>query len=195
MTAAEVAFAAGGFQRSSLRKITMEAGANLASVHYHFGSKEKLLLAVFSRLIQPVNRERLRQLDGAEARHGPDPVPVEELLRIFLGPVVKRLKGGGIFPRLLARMHQDPHPAAAKIAGELLRPIVARFMGALGRAAPHLSETQILLRGGFLFGAMAQTFGAGSLVVRAVAGEEIPHDPDLLLEELIQFGAAGFCNA
>ena len=53
LDAAESLFAEHGIQASSLRMITQRAGANLAAVHYHFGSKEGLVRAVFSRRLSP----------------------------------------------------------------------------------------------------------------------------------------------
>ena len=47
LDAAERLFALTGIGGTSLRAITSEAGANLASIHYHFGSKEALLEARF----------------------------------------------------------------------------------------------------------------------------------------------------
>ena len=46
---AERLFALNGFQKVSVRDITAAAGVNLASVNYHFGSKDELLLEIFSR--------------------------------------------------------------------------------------------------------------------------------------------------
>ena len=43
LDAAEKLFSEHGIQASSLRMITHQAGANLAAVHYHFGSKEGLV--------------------------------------------------------------------------------------------------------------------------------------------------------
>jgi AcrR family transcriptional regulator len=62
LDAAERLFAAHGFAGTSLRAVTKEAGVNLAAVHYHFGTKEDLLRAVLSRIVIPVNRERLEML-------------------------------------------------------------------------------------------------------------------------------------
>ena len=42
LDAAERLFSDQGFESTSLRQITTEAGANLAAVNYHFGSKENL---------------------------------------------------------------------------------------------------------------------------------------------------------
>ena len=47
--AAERLFALHGFQNVSVRDITAEAGVNLASVNYHFGSKDALLFEIFRR--------------------------------------------------------------------------------------------------------------------------------------------------
>ena len=64
---AERLFAEQGIGATSLRQIIGVAGVNLAAVHYHFGSKEALLEAVFARRIERVNRERLEMLDRVEA--------------------------------------------------------------------------------------------------------------------------------
>ena len=55
LDAAKYLFAQRGVDATSLRHITAEAAANLASVNYHFGSKEALFRAVFVRRIGPVN--------------------------------------------------------------------------------------------------------------------------------------------
>ena len=59
---AERLFAERGIDATSLHHITAEADAKLASVNYHFGSKEELIRELFARRIGPINRERLDQL-------------------------------------------------------------------------------------------------------------------------------------
>ena len=44
---AEKLFALNGFDGTSVRDIAHEAGVNLAMISYYFGSKEKLMEAVF----------------------------------------------------------------------------------------------------------------------------------------------------
>ena len=68
LDAGERLFAELGIAGASMRAITQEAAANLAAVHYHFGSKEGLVRAVFSRRLGPLNRERVERL--ASARRG-----------------------------------------------------------------------------------------------------------------------------
>src|SRR4249919_1716965 len=66
--AAERLFALHGFQNVSVRDITAEAGVNLASVNYHFGSKDALLFEIFRRRTAELNRERARMLHEASDR-------------------------------------------------------------------------------------------------------------------------------
>lgn len=51
LQAAEKLFATRGFVGSSVRDIAQEAGVNVAMIAYYFGSKEKMLLAIFSHRI------------------------------------------------------------------------------------------------------------------------------------------------
>ncbi|MEJ2200328.1 MAG: TetR family transcriptional regulator, partial [Desulfuromonadaceae bacterium] len=64
LDAAEELFARQGFHATSLRAITGGAQVNLAAVNYHFGSKDGLLEAVFSRRLTPLNQERQRRLEA-----------------------------------------------------------------------------------------------------------------------------------
>src|SRR6476619_3946953 len=91
LDAAESLFSEHGIQAASLRAITQQAGANLAAVHYHFGSKEGLVRAVFSRRLEPMNSERLRMLDAADLERE-DGRSLEEVLCAFLAPPLRRMR-------------------------------------------------------------------------------------------------------
>ena len=70
LDAAESLFMEHGFEATSLRAITAAAGVNLASVNYHFGSKEVLFQAVLTRRLDPMNQERLDLLTTLERESG-----------------------------------------------------------------------------------------------------------------------------
>ncbi len=53
LDSAESLFAEHGFEGTSLRQITSAAGVNLASVNYHFRSKDELIRAIFARRVEP----------------------------------------------------------------------------------------------------------------------------------------------
>ncbi|MDB6077298.1 MAG: transcriptional regulator, TetR family, partial [Akkermansiaceae bacterium] len=64
--AAEHLFADDGFEKVSVRDITNRAGANVAAVNYHFGSREGLVEIVMARYINPISEERIARLEGLE---------------------------------------------------------------------------------------------------------------------------------
>jgi AcrR family transcriptional regulator len=55
-------FAKNGREKATIRDICTLAGANVASVNYHFGSKEKLYVAVLQDYIERENRRNPRDL-------------------------------------------------------------------------------------------------------------------------------------
>ena len=59
---AEAMFSESGYRAVSLRSITRRCEANIAAVHYHFGSKEILLDRIFEQRSAAINDERLRLL-------------------------------------------------------------------------------------------------------------------------------------
>ena len=190
LDAAEGLFAEHGIQASSLRAITQQAGANLAAVHYHFGSKEGLVRAVFSRRLGPLNQERVRQLEECERAEG----GVEEVLRAFVGPVLKMKReapeGSRRFSRLMGRSFTEPSEEVRAIMTEEFGPMIRRFSAALARRLPHLPQPEILWRLHFAAGAMAHTAACGYLLEHHSEGACRAADPEAL-EHLITFLSAG----
>jgi AcrR family transcriptional regulator len=190
LDAAESLFAQHGVQAASLRAITQQAGANLAAVNYHFGSKEGLVRAVFSRRIGPLNQERLRRLDECERREG----AIEEVLRAFIEPVLRLRReapeGSRQFARLMGRSFSEPNEEVRAIMTEELGPMVRRFAEALARRLPHLPRLEILWRFHFVAGAMAHTTSCGDLLEHYSDGACRAGDPEAL-EHLVTFLSAG----
>jgi AcrR family transcriptional regulator len=56
LDSAELLFAQQGIASTSLRAITDHADVNLASVNYHFQSKDALVQAVLNRRLNPINQ-------------------------------------------------------------------------------------------------------------------------------------------
>ena len=83
LDAAEALFAENGIAATSVRSILAAAGANVAAVHYHFGSKEKLVEGVFRRRAEKIANDRVRGLKRALAN--PDTTwRLERIVRAFL---------------------------------------------------------------------------------------------------------------
>src|SRR5690606_37385423 len=111
LDAAEELIAEKGFRNVSLRQITRNAGVNTAAVNYHFGSRDTLVAEVLARVIRPINQQRLRLLDLAEAKHT-GPVPLEEILEAMHRPVVAEMKKSPlqtpVYLRLAGRCLSEP---------------------------------------------------------------------------------------
>ncbi|PPK98705.1 AcrR family transcriptional regulator [Kineococcus xinjiangensis] len=78
LTAAREAFAEGGYDATSMRRIAATAGVDPALLHHHFGSKERLFLAAVRAPADPA------ELMPAVAAGGPDGAG-ERLVTTFLG--------------------------------------------------------------------------------------------------------------
>src|SRR5690606_20854607 len=84
---AERLFADKGFTETSLRTLTQEAQVNLAAVHYHFGSKERLFAEILGRIVAPVNAERVRRFDELQRNLGA--LQLEAVIEAFLAPAIE----------------------------------------------------------------------------------------------------------
>ncbi len=205
LDAAEQLFADNGFAASSVRAITSAAEVNLAALHYHFGSKEGLVEAVFARRIGPLNRERLEKLQAVEDRFPSSPPSVESILEAFFGPPLRLVADpsgrGEIFVRLMGRAYSEPGDFFDEIVARHYSQPFSRFLKALGRALPQLPAEQLFLRTHFLIGMLAHTLSHTLRIIRKRAqGDSIPIDPRVVPERLdveqtiralVSFGTAG----
>ncbi len=193
---AEQLFAQRGIDATSLRAITAAAGANLASVNYHFGSKDALFREVVARRIGPVNAERLRLLDEAQRKANGNP-SLESVLSAFLAPALhlqsQRPQEGKNTMHLMGRLYSDPRADELKklLYGEF-KEVFQRFTPALKRAAPDLEHDEIIWRFFFVVGAMAHLMSAGDVLDHASNGLCNLEDVEANLSRLVAFSAAGF---
>ena len=188
---AERLFAEQGFPSTSLRDITAEAGVNLASVNYHFGSKEALLAALLDRRFRPMNDLRLERLDGLEssAVARGNPIPVADVIRAFLAPPFEQQMLGvwsPTFLRLVGRIHAETNEQHRATFEGLFKTVRDRFTVALQNSLPHLGESTVRQRMLFLMGSMAF----------AMARNVMPSDENAVKqndihETLIQFDTRG----
>ena len=88
---AERLFATKGYEAASIRDITTEAGVNLAPIHYHFGSKEKLLEELLKKKLDWLNQERLNALIKLEESSKGAPLRPSVILEAFFGTLLKMM--------------------------------------------------------------------------------------------------------
>ena len=196
LEAAERLFALRGFEVASLREITAEAGANLAAVNYHFGSKDKLILAVVKRMFQPVNEHRLQLLDALEAKAAGKPLPVEAILEALFRPplelVSQPAQGGWFFPRLLTFCLTEPGAYLKPLMEDEFAQRTRRFHAALQLACPSLSKAEVRWRLHFSTGAFIHTAGNPQLLEITSEGLCKATDLESVLVRIVRFCSAGF---
>ena len=193
LNAAEQLFAEHGIGATSLRAVTSGASANLASVHYHFGSKEALIEAVFARRLEPLNRERCRLLDAEEAAAGGAP-SIESIVNAFVAPAMRLAYnpagGGEHFMLLIGRLYSEPGDLAIRIT-EQFGEVFQRFTSALSRGLPHLSRTDLLWRFLFMVGSFSMPLMGRHFIPRRTGGLCDPSDVENNIKRLVAFLAAG----
>jgi AcrR family transcriptional regulator len=192
LDAAESLFSEHGIQAASLRAITQQAGANLAAVHYHFGSKEGLVRAVFSRRLKPLHEERMKLLDACDLDSAG---AVEQVLKAFMVPLLRVARetpeGTRGFARLMGRAFSEPAEEVRAMVGEELAETIQRFMAALRRVLPYVPEQELLWRFHFTAGALGHTVACGYLLEKYSQGMCQPGNVGEALDFLVSFLAAG----
>ena len=190
---AERLFGERGFPATPLRDITAEAGVNIASVNYHFGSKEGLLAEVLERRLKPINARRLELLDAVEERGGDEPPELEAVIRAFLSPPFHSLRVWGAdgqgFLRLVGRIHSETNEDFRATFVKQFDEVFKRFTAALRRALPNLDDADLSWRMLFIVGSMAFTMSWGPTLV--ASGSGAAHAPEDVLESLVLYAAAG----
>ncbi|MFJ7785706.1 TetR family transcriptional regulator [Streptomyces fungicidicus] len=148
LNAAEHLFAEHGYRGTSVRAITRLAGANLAAVGYHFGSKAELMAAVARRVIEPINTAQCAGLDELLAR---TPCPlVSELVEAFAGPLFDEMsagdEAGARTSRLIVRILSDPAEEARGWTGPAEETVRERYLAAFARVLPGLPPEELWFR-------------------------------------------------
>jgi AcrR family transcriptional regulator len=193
--AAERLFALHGFQNVSVRDITAEAGVNLASVNYHFGSKDALLFEIFRRRTSELNRERARMLHEANGRHGGKP-PVREILQAFFEPPLRWASPENNARRIAREFLIRARSEGTQDMREALRTDVshlARFAEAMMGARPDLPKEEVYWRLHFVLGmAHNNRFAEFDRLHHLSCGLTREADVDALLSRMLDFAQAGF---
>ena len=192
--AAERLFALHGFQNVSVRAITAEAGVNLASVNYHFGSKDGLLFEIFRRRPAELSRERARMLHEANDRHEGKP-PVRDILEALFAPPLKWADPAGdrrISVQFIIRARSE---GTAQMRDVLQNDVshLRRFADALIAARPELALEDVYWRLHFCLGMVHNNrFAEFDRLHHLSDGLTREQDADGLLGRMLDFAEAGF---
>ncbi len=159
LDSAERLMAEHGIDGVSLRQILSAAGANTAALHYHFGSKEKLIEAILRRQGVDINLRRRALLDAIDAS-GRTPT-VRDVVDALLDPMTELLdrhgEAGRRFLRFLARLQSDRTGVIQRLEKEYFPDVLGRVGRMLRTACPHLPERERGRRITMMLDAMLQS--------------------------------------
>jgi AcrR family transcriptional regulator len=138
-----------GFEGASTREIAKAAGANLAAIVYHFGSKDALYLAVAEHVVASIRarvgpaialiQSQVDQLDPAAAR-----MMVAQLLGTMVDVIVGNPEAER-WARFMIREQLDPTAAFEVIYGFMgeAHALVARMVGIATAGDPESANVKI----------------------------------------------------
>lgn len=196
---AECLFMTHGYDGTSMRQITGDAGVNLAAANYHFGSKEALLQAVLGRRLDWLNAERLRILDAMESQAAGKPLKPSQIVDGFFGTLLRmaddEARGGITFLRLLGRTLTEPSDFIRTFLAGEYREVLERYKVALFLALPDVPKAEIVWRFHFMLGATSYAI-AGTDALRLITDWQIEDADatdrlDRLLPRLMSFLLGG----
>jgi AcrR family transcriptional regulator len=188
--AAEWLVAEHGFDGVSTRDIVARAGANVAAVNYHYGSKNRLLMEIFRTRAAELNRERTRLLRAAlEATPG-EP---RAILRALVEPPTLWVdEDRRIALRFLNRARNEGPLEMREIIRTDVRHL-RRFADALAEALPDLPAEELLWRLHFAVGVLHHNQPSDYARLSILSdGLCTPDDREALLRRLLEFICGGF---
>jgi AcrR family transcriptional regulator len=193
LRAAERLFAENGYEASSVRDITNEAGCNVAAVNYHFGGKDSLYVETFRNLLSELRDRRIERIRSEMAAAGGAATLelfLETMANAFLEPLVDEGRGQ-LLLSIVSREMVDFRLPREVFLGEFIHPLLEVANEQLRRVGPPLDPMTANLCVMSLVGQLLH-------VLKARAMTRVHEDHRIVPEELaehvrhvVRFSAAG----
>jgi len=199
LDSAEILFAKKGFAATSLRAISFEAGCNIASVNYHFGTKADLFLTVYNRKILPLNQQYQKKLSNLEDEAVDEPIQLEKVLHIIINPILRMREelgeAGDCFISLVAQAYMATDERFRGNLHGLTMEVHQRFITVFKRALPDVPPANV----NFMFHLILRIIAYALACINAdncllgdvrLAGQT----PEEVEDLFVNFAAAGICS-
>ena len=185
-------FAEKGFDLTSVRDITTDAGCNVASVNYHFGGKDNLYLETFRSMLAFLRDQRLSVLDELMKRTPPP--TLEEFLRSFAEGFIDPLTDesrGRLFMALVSREMFDARLPQDVFLNEFIHPILERAMAALAEFGPSLEPAAASMCFMSMVGQLLHALRTHHLFTTQGASELMPERLSDYVAHFVTFSVGG----
>ena len=189
-------FAEQGFKATSLRQITQKAGANVASVNYHFGSKKEMLNELIRRRVEPLNKRRFALLEKYRVEAAGQPIPLEKIFEAFFLPFFQSVapytdKDTMDLIHIIERLTEQPTLRQA-VYDEHFKKLSITILEALSETLPELEPAELHWRFHFSVTLMLSSMSTRQRVGNSSKELCAPEDIEGMVARLIQFICAGF---
>jgi len=191
LDAAEYLFAERGFADTSVRDLTGAAECNIASVNYHFGSKDNLYVEVFRRALGEMREDRLRAIEAAAA----DGLTTESLVRAFAESFIQPLMAdparGDRLMQLYSREMAQPLLPEDMFHREMFEPVSEAMAEAMQRLYPGIDAFRILLVLVSLGGQLVHLVQMNRCFLKAGIPVTEQIDLEAAVDHIVAFSTAG----
>ncbi len=191
LNVAEQLIAERGYAGTTVRAIANRANANLAAVNYHFGSKEDLFRAIFSRIAKPIVAQQLEILDELQQKEA---LPsVEEILTAFLKPCFYKIVQDESFrtvrAQFMGRCWSEPEPLQSIASGEFMESRLA-FLNILQQVIPNCSRRDLNWKLDLVIATLIRVQNEAGKPESLLKSSQ-PEDVDYAVEYLVRFLTPG----
>ncbi len=199
LDSAEELFAERGFFGASVRDITDHSGQRLASVNYHFGSKENLFRDVLLRRSEVLQHDRLEMLERVGPR-GSQRERTRLVASAYVSPVAVRAREGQGFRNylgLIAQVGSSRLPVLSLVAHHF-NPSAQRFLDAFAAIFPRCSARRLHHAYQFMLAATLYGFSDNRRLESMTGGVLRSDDFEAIARDLIPFitaGVLGLCGS
>ena len=137
----------------TLRDITDAANANVASVAYHFKSKDNLVILVFGEAIDEVTSRQVQRVQTLRPEH-----TLRDLIEVWLHPLLSPSGQEDREAKLWRIIQRGAAEKAPGLLANMLRaanPVEMTLLPLLASHLPHLGPDELLFRHNAIIGGLA----------------------------------------
>jgi len=183
------------FHGTSVRDITEHAQVRLASVNYHFVSKEILFRDVMLRRGAALGRDRFALLDQV-ATQGPRRRRTRAVVHAFVAPTALRAAESEGWRNYLALTAQvaTSRLEALSLLAPYFNPAALRFVDALGVIHPGSGQRALTHSFSFMLASTLYAFSGNQRLESMTHGALRSDDVQAIAEDLIEFCTAAIMH-
>ena len=193
MEAAGKLFAANGLEKTSTREITDAAGTNVASVNYHFGSKENLFKEVVRDCARACQKDRMEVLAACRARGDDFAQTLRAFVRVHVG-MITGTHGSGADVAIFFRELSNPGPGFDIILEEMIKPTHKVLTELFMANVPAMTKEKATLSIFSLMGQMMHVVRGGKIIPRLLEKELDEEFVDKICDHIVDYSLWGMCG-